>query len=125
MRRRGGDEGTSGDSDGGGTDNNQQSTKISDGNGNCDDDSDDDEDGNEGDGGGGGGGSAASGSESHQDKIISILPLASKCRAPSLIFFFTAHNAVPRINSRISARPLAASYLLRGGESKEARIHPL
>ncbi len=40
-------------------------------------------------------------------------------------FFVTAHNAVSRINSRISARPPAVSYLLRGGESKEAQIHPL
>ncbi len=39
--------------------------------------------------------------------------------------FFSQLTAVPRINSRISARPLAASYLLRGGESKGARIHPL
>jgi len=43
----------------------------------------------------------------------------------SEIFFFTAHNAVPGINVRISDMPLAASYLLRGGESMEAQIHPL
>ncbi len=54
------------------------------------------------------------------------ITLVSKCRSPSLIFFFfTAHNAVPGINSRISALPPAASYLLRGGEAKEAGIHPL
>ena len=54
----------------------------------------------------------------HLDTCVGI-----KCRSPS--FFFTAHSAVSRINSRISARPPAASYLLRGRESKEARIHPL
>ena len=50
---RGGDEETGGNSDGGGTDINQQSTKINDGIGTGDDDSDLDDDGIEGNGGSG------------------------------------------------------------------------
>ena len=47
-------------------------------------------------------------------------------QASAALFFFTAQTRSPELgNLRISARPPAASYLLRGGESKEARIHPL
>ncbi len=62
----------------------------------------------------------------HTKGKIEILPLASECRR-SLKYFFphNPHQRVFGFNSIESPPPLAASYLLRGAEYKEARIHPL
>ena len=54
-------------------------------------------------------------------RVCNLLPLASKCRAPS---FFTAHNAAPRINPKIFALSTISSRGrgIKGSPNTSCRI---